>query len=198
MPRRKPSASRERESLCRLGQEFKVFQGRAGPGRKRHFVILAEPLGFTAGPNQLSSRKPEEPCPHAARSAADAATTPAHAPVCPGGGRQSGSGRPGRAVGRARRDDRRCHRRPRRDQHSHRPAGLARPREERHRHPRPFPPVRSPRSRIRRPRMHSGWWRHKIPPRRRSARAVRTGWWAPSADGHYGARSGYSGLTSAA
>jgi hypothetical protein len=41
--------------------------------------------------------------PHAARSAADAATTPGPRARCPGGGPQPGSGRPGRAVGRARR-----------------------------------------------------------------------------------------------
>ena len=45
-------------------------------------------------------------------------------PRCPGGGRQPGSGRPGRPVGRTRRGDRRDDRRTRRDQHSRRPAGL--------------------------------------------------------------------------
>lgn len=43
------------------------------------------------------------PAPNAARSAADAATTPGPRARCPGGGPQPGSGRPGRAVGRARR-----------------------------------------------------------------------------------------------
>jgi hypothetical protein len=111
--------------------------------------IVAEPLDFTSGPEQLSSRKyrrsqngnrnsageqkrshhmarTSTPAPHAARSAADTATTPDPA-RCPGGGRQPRSGRPGRAVGRTRRRGRRGDRCPRRDQHASRQAvGLLR------------------------------------------------------------------------
>lgn len=64
---------------------------------------------------------------------------------CPGGGRQPRSGRPGRAVGRARRRDRRGDRRAGPGQRGRRPASPDRAREGRRRHPSQGRPARHPR-----------------------------------------------------
>jgi hypothetical protein len=64
---------------------------------------------------------------------------------CPGGGRRPRGGRPGRCGGRTRRRGRHGHRRACGDQHGRRPAGPARAREERHRHPHQGHPARHPR-----------------------------------------------------
>ena len=141
---------------CQVRTERRSISVPTGPGGKRHLELSRSRL--TSCPDQSNCR-PENtgavksktgivprietespswharrtPAPHAARSAADAAATPAPA-CCPGGGRQPGSGRPGRAVGRTCRGGRRGHCRLRRVQHRRRPAGPAGAREGRHRH----------------------------------------------------------------
>ena len=96
---------------------------------------------------------PSTPAPHAANSAAD---TPAgrhvRARFRRAGGRQPGSGRPGRADGRPRRGHRHRDRPTRRDHRGRRPAGPGRAREGRDGHPRQGRAARHPRHLEARPR----------------------------------------------